>query len=70
MDEIIDIDAAYEQLQQLVKERDQALDDCAAEQAAQRTGLASYRRAAALQAEVNEFARKLAAAIERERASL
>jgi len=70
MDEIVDIDAAYEQLQQLVKERDQALDACTAEQAAQRTGLAHYKRAAALQGEVNACAAKLAAAIERERASL
>ena len=70
MDDLTDIDAAYVAFQQLVQRRDDALDACAAEQAAGRTGLAAYRRAAALQGDVNAFAARLAAAIERERQSL
>ncbi|MBN8807817.1 MAG: hypothetical protein J0I47_06230 [Sphingomonas sp.] len=70
MDDFTDIDAAYTAFLQLAKQRDDALDDCAAEQVAGRTGLLAYRRAAALQGEVNVFAAKLAAAIERERQTL
>ncbi|NIJ22066.1 hypothetical protein FHS95_003777 [Sphingomonas naasensis] len=70
MDDITDIDVAYAKFLTLAKSREDALDQCAAEQAAGRTGLAHYKRAAQLQGEVNAFAARLAAAIERERASI
>lgn len=70
MTDLTDIDAAYAAFLALAKRRDEALDECTTEQAAGRTGLAAYRRAAALQGEVNAFAARLAAAIELERQSL
>jgi len=70
MDDITDIDAAYAAFQQLAQRRDDALDACAAEQAAGKTGLSQYHQATRLQREVNAFAGRLAVAIERERQSL